>query len=102
MSRRLPNCVECGKPLAKVKGRIVNEFNGVRGKPMFGHCWNPDGDNCAAKAPRLHGFGRAKLSGVLRVYAARGENRVSLTKGVSLEQACADADRIDADSKGAM
>jgi hypothetical protein len=96
MSRKLPLCVECGKPLAGAKARIVNEFNGVKGRPMFGHCWNPDGDDCAAKAPKLHGFGKAKLSDALRAFSAKGANRIALTKGVTLEQACADADRIDA------
>ena len=41
MSRRLPLCAHCGKPLAGCKNRLMVEAVVVPGKPRFG--WHFDG-----------------------------------------------------------
>ena len=105
MTRRLPNCAGCGKPLAHAPARCVHTFGAVRGVPMIGTCWNSDPEDpakCMRTVPALHGPGKVPLAPVLRIIAARGEGRVSLTyhpslgREVSLDEACASADEVEA------
>lgn len=108
MTRRLPNCAGCGKPLGKSKGRMIHTFNPIRGVPMIGVCWdNADGDaeGCERTIPVLFGPHRVPLAPVLRMIAARGPGRVTLTyhkslgREVSLDEACASAEARDKDAK---
>jgi len=91
-------------PLAKAKGRMVSTFGAVRGVPMIGTCWDTDPANpgkCMDTVPTLHGPNKVPLAPVLRMIAARGEGRVSLTyqpslgREVTLDEACASADELE-------
>lgn len=104
MTRRLPNCAGCGMPLSKAKARMVSTFGAVRGVPMIGTCWDTDPANpgkCMDTVPTLHGPGKVPLATVLRMIAARGPGRVSLThkpslgREVTLDEACASADELE-------
>jgi hypothetical protein len=103
MSRRLPNCAGCGKPMAKAKARCIQTFTGVKGSPVIGTCWGTDKENpgrCMDSVPALHGPAKVALAPVLRMIAARGPGRVLLIGKATLDEACADAARLDAQRAG--
>jgi hypothetical protein len=104
MTRRLPNCAGCGKPLARAKTRTVMTFHAVVGIPTIGVCFGDppeDQARCMRSVPPLHGPNKSALAPVLRMVAARGPGRVSLTyqpslgREITLDEACADAERMD-------
>lgn len=99
MTRRLPMCANCGKPLARAKARCIHVFTGVKGSPAIGTCWGTikeDPGRCMDSVPPLHGPNKKPLGPVLRMIDARGPGRVMLLGRVTLEEAVADAVRIEA------
>lgn len=104
MSRRLPNCVSCGRPLAKLGGRMVNSYHAVRGVPTFGFC-----KICmmSGKAEQTGLFTHEQqhampLASLLARVAERGSDRLSLThrpsqgRKVTLAEAMASAAEVEA------
>lgn len=83
---------------------MVSSFGAVRGIPMIGTCWGDDPADpgkCMDTVPPLHGPNKVQLAPVLRMIAARGPGRVSLTyhpslgREVTLDEACASADELE-------
>jgi hypothetical protein len=94
MSRMLPLCAGCGKPLNRGGPRCIQTWGAVRGQPMIGDC---DGPACRLSIPRMHGPGRSPLAPALRMIDARGPGRVRLIGGVTIDEACASAEAIRCD-----
>ena len=85
--------------MAKAKAQCVQTFTGVRGSPMIGTCWGTDKEcpsRCMDSDPPMMGPAKVALAPALRMIAARGPGRVMLRGKITLDEACADAERIDA------
>jgi len=104
VTRRLPNCVSCGQPLAKSGGRMVNSFHAVRGVPTFGFCHACMIGGKAEKTG-LFTYDQQRsmpLASLLARIAERGSDRLSLThrpslgRTVTLAEAMASAAEVEA------
>ena len=83
-------CAKCGQKTSARKGRVTEQWQGVKGRPCVTVCHDCFMDSCdlfrhdGPLAPRL------------REIHARGPGRVLVFGGVSIEQMLADCERLDA------
>ncbi len=90
MTTRVPFCAKCGKKTSARKGRVTEQWRGVKGRPCVTVCHDCFMGSCSLI--RRHD---GPLAPRLREIHARGHGRVLVFGGVTFEQMIEDCEAMD-------